>query len=285
MVVGLDLEGGNRLRRAGSGLGRPRGRRGVSRLGGLDALINNAGLGTPQSAAAPPDDGCAGGARRQPPRAVAGHRGRAAGAPRLPRPGDERRYRARPHHRPVLDRVHDLQARGRRLQATSLRLEEGDRITVTTVYPGYIRTRHPPALRRGGRDAGGRGAGGARRGRRAHARPGGAGTAGASTWPRRATAMHRSRRAGCCRGGLTRHGRPLARMRRLARRGRLRRRRARGRVRAAAQYGWSSTASTIRTRGAPLTPGPPPASSRARAARRRSAPPRRRCRTRAPRST
>jgi NAD(P)-dependent dehydrogenase (short-subunit alcohol dehydrogenase family) len=51
----------------------------IDRLGGLDVLINCAGLGTPQSASAAPD-------------------------------------------------------------SDVLRLEEGDRITVTTVYPGYIRT-------------------------------------------------------------------------------------------------------------------------------------------------
>ena len=73
----------------------------IERLGGLDVLINNAGLGTPQSAAARAGRGRAGGARRQPRRAVARDLGRAAGAARLARAGGQRGLRARAHHRPV----------------------------------------------------------------------------------------------------------------------------------------------------------------------------------------
>ena len=52
----------------------------IERLGGLDVLVNCAGIGDPQSAGERPDADAAASARRQPARALARHGGRAAGA-------------------------------------------------------------------------------------------------------------------------------------------------------------------------------------------------------------
>jgi NAD(P)-dependent dehydrogenase (short-subunit alcohol dehydrogenase family) len=111
----------------------------LARLGGLDVLINNAGVGTPQSAGSPPDD-----------KALAvidvnligPWRVTAAALPAL-----------RTTHGRVINvasglahlalpfgTAYCMAKRGLTAYSDSLRLEYGGEITVTTVYPGYIRT-------------------------------------------------------------------------------------------------------------------------------------------------
>ena len=112
----------------------------VERLGGLDVLINNAGLGTPQSAAAPPD---ADALEVLDVNLVGPWRVTAAALPAL------RASRGRvinvasglAHITVPFATAYTLSKRGVVAYSDTLRLEEGDRITVTTVYPGYVRTR------------------------------------------------------------------------------------------------------------------------------------------------
>jgi NAD(P)-dependent dehydrogenase (short-subunit alcohol dehydrogenase family) len=113
----------------------------IERLGGgLDVLINNAGLGIPQSAALPPDEDALAVLDVN---LVGPWRVTSAALPAL------RASRGRvvniasglAHITVPFATAYTLSKRGVVAYSDSLRLEEGDRITVTTVYPGYIRTK------------------------------------------------------------------------------------------------------------------------------------------------
>lgn len=112
---------------------------GIDRLGGLDVLINCAGVGDPQSAASPPDDKAIAllevnligpwrvtGAAMP---ALVESRGRvvnvASGLAHLTVP---------------FSPAYCMSKRGLVAYSDALRLEYGDTIGVTTVYPGFIRT-------------------------------------------------------------------------------------------------------------------------------------------------
>ena len=121
----------------------------IERLGGLDVLINNAGLGTPQSASLAPD---ADALEVLDVNLVGPWRVTSAALPAL------RASRGRvinvasglAHITVPFATAYTLSKRGIVAYSDSLRLEEGDRITVTTVYPGYIRTRiHERSTRAG----------------------------------------------------------------------------------------------------------------------------------------
>ncbi len=111
----------------------------IERLGGLDVLINNAGIGTPQSAGAAPD---AGALAVIDVNLLGPWRVTAAALPEL------RRNRGRvvnvasglAHMALPFGTAYCMSKRGLTAYSDSLRLEYGGEISVTTVYPGYIRT-------------------------------------------------------------------------------------------------------------------------------------------------
>jgi NAD(P)-dependent dehydrogenase (short-subunit alcohol dehydrogenase family) len=111
----------------------------VERLGGLDVLINCAGLGTPQSAGAAPDE-----------RALAVIDVNLVGPWRVTAAALSalRASRGRvvnvasglAHLTVPFATAYCMAKSGLVAYSDALRLEFGDEITVTTVYPGYIRT-------------------------------------------------------------------------------------------------------------------------------------------------
>jgi NAD(P)-dependent dehydrogenase (short-subunit alcohol dehydrogenase family) len=111
----------------------------IERLGGLDVLINNAGLGIPQSAGRAPDERAISVLEVN---LIAPWRVTAAALPAL------RQSRGRvinvasglAHLAVPFAPAYGMSKRGLVAYSDALRLEYGDEITVTTVYPGYIRT-------------------------------------------------------------------------------------------------------------------------------------------------
>ena len=111
----------------------------IERLGGVDVLINNAGVGTPQSAGKAPD---AAALAVLDINLIGPWRVTSAALPAL------RESRGRvvnvasglAHLAVPFATAYCMSKRGLTAYSDSLRLEHGDAITVTTVYPGYIRT-------------------------------------------------------------------------------------------------------------------------------------------------
>ena len=121
----------------------------IDRLGGLDVLINNAGIGTPQSAGEAPDENALAVIDVN---MLGPWRVTAAALPAL------RAARGRvvnvasglAHLTIPFATAYCMSKRGLVAYSDALRLEHGDAISVTTVYPGYIRT----AIHDAGRDLG-----------------------------------------------------------------------------------------------------------------------------------
>ena len=130
-VIACDLRDGEAVARAVATV--------VEQLGGLDVLINNAGLGTPQSAGAAPDELAVAVLDVN---LIAPWRVTAAALPHL------RASRGRvvnvasglAHLAVPFAPAYCMSKRGLVAYSDALRLEHGDEIGVTTVYPGYIRT-------------------------------------------------------------------------------------------------------------------------------------------------
>ena len=111
----------------------------IERLGGLDVLINNAGLGNPQSAGEAPDETALAVLDVN---LIGPWRVTSAALPAL------RESRGRvvnvasglAHLAVPLAPAYSMSKRGLVAYSDALRFEHGDAISVTTVYPGYVRT-------------------------------------------------------------------------------------------------------------------------------------------------
>jgi len=122
---------------------------GIERLGGLDVLINNAGVGDPTSAGLPPDER----ARSLLEVNLVGPwrvTSAALGALRAARGRVINVASGLAHVTTPFGAAYCMSKRGLVAYSDALRLEHGDAITVTTVYPGYIRT----AIHRSAAEAG-----------------------------------------------------------------------------------------------------------------------------------
>ncbi|MEA2444147.1 MAG: hypothetical protein QOJ12_1439 [Thermoleophilales bacterium] len=112
----------------------------IERLGGLDVLINNAGLGTPQSAGQAPDPDAL---RVIDVNLIGPWRVTAAALPAL-RQSERGRVVNVASGLAFLTvpfaTAYTISKRGIVAYSDALRLEYGDEIDVTTVYPGYIKT-------------------------------------------------------------------------------------------------------------------------------------------------
>jgi NAD(P)-dependent dehydrogenase (short-subunit alcohol dehydrogenase family) len=113
----------------------------IAQLGGLDVLVNNAGIGFSQSAAAAPDDRAL---RTLEVNLLAPWRVTAAALPALlDGPGRGRVVNVSSGLAFLtvpFATAYTISKRGIVAYSDALRLELGDLIDVTTVYPGYIRT-------------------------------------------------------------------------------------------------------------------------------------------------
>lgn len=112
----------------------------IDRLGGLDVLINNAGVGDPQSAGAAPDEQAMAVIDIN---MVGPWRVTSAALPALRESGGRVVNVASglAHVTSPFATAYCMSKRGVVAYSDALRLEHGDRIGVTTVYPGYIRTK------------------------------------------------------------------------------------------------------------------------------------------------
>ena len=113
----------------------------VERLGGLDVLVNNAGLGIPQSAGLAPDREAL---RLIDVNVIAPWRVTAAALPALIASSERGRVVNVSSGLAFLTvpfaTAYTISKRGIVAYSDALRLEHGDQIDVTTVYPGYIKT-------------------------------------------------------------------------------------------------------------------------------------------------
>jgi NAD(P)-dependent dehydrogenase (short-subunit alcohol dehydrogenase family) len=113
----------------------------VERLGGLDVVINNAGLGIPQSAGQAPDREAL---RVIDVNLIGAWRVTAAALPALRASGGRGRVVNVASGLAFLTlpfaTAYTISKRGIVAYSDALRLEYGDEIDVTTVYPGYIKT-------------------------------------------------------------------------------------------------------------------------------------------------
>jgi NAD(P)-dependent dehydrogenase (short-subunit alcohol dehydrogenase family) len=121
----------------------------IERLGGLDVLINNAGVGIPQPAGEPPDADALAVIDIN---LLGPWRVTAAALPALRAAGGRVVNVASglAHVTVPFATAYCMSKRGLVGYSDALRIEHGDAITVTTVYPGYIRTPiHDAARERG----------------------------------------------------------------------------------------------------------------------------------------
>lgn len=112
----------------------------VSRLGGLDILINNAGVGLPTDAGGPVNEAVR---RTIEVNLLGAWRVTAAALPALLKSPDPRAVFVASGLAFVtlpFAAAYQVSKRGLSAYADSLRIEYGHRLKVTTVYPGYVRT-------------------------------------------------------------------------------------------------------------------------------------------------
>jgi NAD(P)-dependent dehydrogenase (short-subunit alcohol dehydrogenase family) len=111
----------------------------IERLGGLDVLINNAGIGNPQSAGVAPDEDAL---RVIEVNMIGPWRVTSAALPALRESGGRVVNVASglAHVAFPFAPAYCMSKRGLTAYSDALRFEHGDALTVTTVYPGFIRT-------------------------------------------------------------------------------------------------------------------------------------------------